>query len=185
MKAIKEISILGVGNNTIAYIDIIESCGYKVSGLYHYNADKVGEAYHDKQVVGTHNDLLENRDLSDMAFAISIGDNKLRYNISNEIRLRGGQIPTLIHPTASVSSYAKIESSVIIQAHSVVQGNTIVCKDTVISYHVGVTHGSIIKNGCYIASGAKIGANIYLDDFVFIGINASLVSNKINKTKRN
>ena len=32
----KDIYILGVGCNTVVYIDLVESCGYRVVGLYHY-----------------------------------------------------------------------------------------------------------------------------------------------------
>ena len=31
----KDIYILGVGCNTVVYIDLVESCGYRVVGLYH------------------------------------------------------------------------------------------------------------------------------------------------------
>lgn len=38
-----EIFILGVGNNTPVYIDLVEACGYTVGGLYHYNIERTGE----------------------------------------------------------------------------------------------------------------------------------------------
>ena len=39
----KEIYILGVGHNTPVYIDLVESCGYTIKGLYHYNEELTGK----------------------------------------------------------------------------------------------------------------------------------------------
>lgn len=37
----KDIYILGVGHNTGVYIDLAQSCGYNVKGLYHYNNERI------------------------------------------------------------------------------------------------------------------------------------------------
>ena len=42
----KEIYILGVGHNTPVYIDLVESCGYTIKGLYHYNEELTGKLDH-------------------------------------------------------------------------------------------------------------------------------------------
>ena len=39
----KEIYALGIGHNTPVSIDLAESCGYKIAGLYHYNDTRTGE----------------------------------------------------------------------------------------------------------------------------------------------
>ena len=39
----KIIYALGIGHNTPVFIDLAESCGYVVGGLYHYNGDRTGQ----------------------------------------------------------------------------------------------------------------------------------------------
>ena len=42
----KEIYVLGIGHNTPVYLYLVESCGYTIKGLYHYNDERVGELDH-------------------------------------------------------------------------------------------------------------------------------------------
>ena len=42
----REIYVLGIGHNTPVYLDLVESCGYIIKDLYHYNDERVGELDH-------------------------------------------------------------------------------------------------------------------------------------------
>lgn len=175
----KEIYILGVGHNTIVYIDLVESCGYKVAGLYHYNDERIGENIHGIPIVDSNSNLFKKESLKNINFAISVGDNKIRANLAEQIRVKSGNIPTLIHPSAVVSQYATISKGVVIHANSVVQADVIIEQDSVVSYNVSVTHTSQIGRTCYLASGSSIGAYITIENNVFIGQAAVLVSGKV------
>lgn len=175
----KEIYILGVGHNTIVYADLVEACGYKVAGLYHYNDERIGENIHGIPIVDSNANLFKKGSLEGMNFAISVGDNKIRANLANEIRDRGGNIPTLIHPTAVVSKYATIAKGVVIHANSVVQADATIEQDSVVSYNVSVTHTTHIGQACYLASAAQIGAYINIGNNTLIGQAAVIVSGKL------
>ncbi|HHX61234.1 MAG TPA: transferase [Epulopiscium sp.] len=175
----KEIYILGVGNNTAVYIDLVEACGYTPVGLYHYNNDKTGEKLLGVPIIDCNDNLLK-QDLRGKSFALSMGDNKLRASLSQQIRSKGGSIPTLIHPTAVVSKYAKIEESVVIQANSVVQAGASIDQDSVISYNSSLSHNSKIGKSCYQAFGSTIGAYVNIQDNVLIGQGATIISGKVD-----
>lgn len=174
-----EIYILGVGHNTIVYVDLVETCGYKVAGLYHYNNERVGETIHGIPIIDSNLNLFKKESLEGMNFAISVGNNKIRADIAKQIREKGGSIPTLIHPTAVVSKYASISEGVVIHANSVVQADVMIKKDTVLSYNSSVTHTSLIGEACYLAFNSTIGAYVKIQDYVFIGQSASIVSGKL------
>jgi sugar O-acyltransferase (sialic acid O-acetyltransferase NeuD family) len=176
----KDIYILGVGHNTIVYIDLVEACGYNVAGLYHYNNERTGELIHNHEIIDSNINLLNNKSLHGLNFAISVGDNKIRVELANLIREKGGKIPILIHPTAVVSKYAKIEDSVVIHANSVIQADVIIRQDTVVSYNTSVTHTSKIGKACYLAFNSNIGAYVEIEDSVFVGQSAAIVSGKLN-----
>lgn len=175
----KEIFILGVGHNTIVYIDLVESCGYKVSGLYHYNDERTGESIHGIPIIDSNSNLFKKESLTGMKFAISVGDNKIRADLAKKIREKGGNIPTLIHPTAVVSKYANISHGVVIHANSVVQADVIIKQDSVLSYNSSVSHTSSIGEACYLAFNSTIGAYVKIQDFVLIGQSASVVSGRV------
>lgn len=175
----EKIHILGVGNNTAVYIDLVEACGYEVSGLYHYEPSRIGQLYFGHRICGTHHDIVSSITDESTLFAISIGDNKIRQEIAQQIRSRRGRLPTLIHPSATVSPYANLEESVVVHAGAVVQAGVTIAMDTVISFRAGITHTTTIHRGCYVAGGATVGAYITIEDLAFIGLGATLVSGKV------
>jgi len=174
-----EIYILGVGHNTIVYIDLVESCGYKPIGLYHYNDERTGENIHGIPILDSNSNLFRRESLAGLNFEISVGNNKIRTELAKKIREKGGNIPTLIHPSSIVSKYAFIDTGVIIHANSVIQADASIGMDSVISYNVSVTHNSCIDRGCYLAAGSTIGAYISIQDHVLIGQAANIVSGKL------
>ena len=181
----KKIYILGVGINTIVYIDLVESCGYEIAGLYHYNDKRTGENIREIPIIDSNLNLFKKKSLMGMNFAISVGNNKIRADLAKQIREKGGNIPTLIHPTAVVSKYASISEGVVIHANSVVQADVIIKKDTVVSYNTSVTHTSSIGEACYLAFNSNIGAGIKIQNYVFIGQSASIVSGKLEYVGNN
>jgi len=180
----KEIYILGVGNNTAVYIDLVEECGYLPVGLFHYNNDRTGEKLLGIPIIDC-NDYLLKQDLTGKNFALSMGDNKFRASLAKQIKSMGGIIPTLIHPTAVVSKYALIEESVVIHANAVVQAGASIGQNSVISYNASITHTSTISKNCYLAAYAHIGAYTNVQENVLIGQAAITVSGKVDYIGRN
>lgn len=175
----EDIYILGVGHNTIVYIELLETCGYNIAGLLHFDESRIGEKILNYPIIGSHTAFLQNENLEGKNFALSMGDNKIRAALSERIRNKGGKVPTIIHPAAVVSKYSEIDEGVVIHANSVIQPDTSIGKDTVISYNVSVTHTSSIGRSCYLACGSCIGAYVNIGNFVLVGQAASLVSGKV------
>ena len=69
----KDIYILGVGHNTVVYIDLAEACGYHIKGLYHYNRERTGEIYYGYKILGSFDDLFSLKSLENMNFAAKLG----------------------------------------------------------------------------------------------------------------
>lgn len=176
----KEIYILGVGRNTEVYIDLAEACGYIPAGLYHYNNERTGESIHGVKILDSNENLFTTNNLKGKYFAVSVGDNKIRNDLANKLRVLGATVPMLIHPSAVVSKYAKIDNSVIIHANAVIQAGAVIKKDTVVSYNASVTHTSIIGEACYLAANSNIGAYVQVGNNVLIGQGAIIVSAKVN-----
>ena len=176
---LKEIYALGVGHNTSVFIDLAEACGYAVKGLYHFNDERTGEIDHGFEILGSFEDLLSNPTLKGMNFLLTMGDNKIRTELSNQIISLGGVIPSLIHPTAVISRFAKISPvGVYISPFTYVQADSSIGDNTVLLSHVNISHTTNIGRSCFIAGGATIGAYTTMEDFVFVGQGALSISAK-------
>lgn len=176
----KRIYILGVGHNTSVYIDLAEACGYEILGLYHYDSDRTGEIDHGYKILGSFDDLFAIGNLDGKNFALSQGDNKIRATLFNRILKNGGNIPTLIHPTATVSKFAILGKGCIIHINSVVHPDVTIGDNTVLSYNTSISHSSKIGNHCYLAFGTMIGAYTQIGNYVFFGIASHTISSKVD-----
>lgn len=176
----KQLYALGVGHNTPVFIDIAEQCGYDIVGLYHYNNQRTNEIDHGYKILGSFEDLFNGNDIAGKSFLLTMGDNKIRAELIERIISLGGNIPSLIHPTAVVSKFAKISDiCVYISAFTHIQADTFIDKGSVILSGVNVSHTNKIGKYCFIAGGATIGAYTNVEDYVFIGQGALTISSKV------
>lgn len=177
----KEIFALGVGHNTPVFIDLAEACGYKVLGLYHYNSERTGQKDHGFTILGSFEDLFSLGDLSGRNFLLTMGDNYIRAKVAEQILSLGGNVPTLIHPTAVISRFATISPvGVYISAFTFVQADTLINKGTILLSGVNVSHTNNIGCYCFVAGGCTIGAYTKVGDFVFFGIASHTISSKVD-----
>lgn len=179
MREPKEIYALGVGHNTPVFIDLALACGYAIVGLYHYNSDRTGDLEHGYPIIGSFDDLFALGDLKGMTFLLTMGDNRIRTELSDKIIEMGGKVPSMIHPTAVVSHFATIsEVGVYISPYTYVQADSTIGSNTMLLSHVNISHTTHIGKSCFIAGGATIGAYTDLQDFVFVGQGALSISEK-------
>lgn len=176
----KNIYALGIGHNTPVFIDLAIACGYEIAGLYHYNSERTGEIDHGFKILGSFEDLFLKEDLMGKNFLLTMGDNNIRTELSNKIIYLGGSVPTLIHPTAVISSFAVISQiGVYISPFTYVQADSSIGDNTILLSHVNISHTTHIGNSCFIAGGATIGAYTNVGNNVFVGQGALSISGKV------
>ena len=181
----KKIYVLGIGHNSIAMIDLAEDCGYEVAGLYHYNHDRTGDDYFGFKIEGCTEDLLAKDSLEGMNFLLTMGDNAIRRDLYERIVSKRGVVPTLIHPSSTVSKYTEIGNGVIIMPQSVVQADVTIGENTIITIHSAISHSTRIGSHCFISGNNLIGAYVNIEDGCWIGQACLVVSGTVNTIGKN
>lgn len=177
----KKIYALGIGHNTPVFIELAQSCGFNIAGLYHYNGSRTNEIDHGYNILGSFDDLFKSGLVKGNNFLLTMGDNKIRSTLCHHIINEGGHVPTLIHPTAIISKFAKVSSTgVYISPFTLIQADSEIGSNTVILSHVNVSHTTKIGKSCFFAGGSTIGAYTIVEDFVFVGQGALSISNKVS-----
>ena len=117
--------------------------------------------------------------LKGMNFILTMGDNKVRTELSNQIISLGGEVPSLIHPTAVISRFVKISPiGVYISPITYVQADSSIGDNTVLLSHVNISNTTNIGSSCFIAGGATIVAYTYNGGFCFCGSGRLSISAK-------
>lgn len=179
------IYLLGIGHNTPVFMDLAEQCGFDIAGLYHYNDQRTGEIEHGYPILGSFEDLLALDNLSDMNFLLTMGDNLIRTEMAEKIRSKEGQTPSVIHPTAVISRFAKIAEGVVVSPFTYIQADSKIGKDTVILSGVNISHNNSIGEGCFLAGGSTIGAYTRVGNYVFVGQGVLTISEKVRNIGEN
>ena len=89
-------------------------------------------------------------------FIPAFGNNVFRMEWINRIEASGGQLSTLIHPTAYVSPTAIINPGTVILPHAIINTNVVVGKGCIINLGSIVDHGCILEEGVHICLGAIV-----------------------------
>ena len=174
----KELYALGIGFTTPVFIEIAIDCGYTIAGLYHYNNDRTGEMDHGYKILGSFEDLFS-QDLTGKLFLLTMGDMRIRKDLTDRIYSRGGIIPTLIHPTARVSKFAHVsQNGVLISPNCIVQADVTIADGVVMRDQALICHTTNIESFVFIGPQALVGALLNIKEFVFIGQKSLLISKK-------
>lgn len=115
-------------------------------------------------------------------FFVSIGNAGARQKMQERIESSGGNIATLIHPDAVVSSSAEIGSGSVLMAGSVVNSSTMMGKGVIVNTSSSIDHDCRLSDFCHIAVGAHLCGTVELGSNTWIGAGA-VVSNNIKICK--
>lgn len=92
----------------------------------------------------------------DTSFIPAFGNNAFRMEWINRIEEGGGQLATLIHPTAYVSPTATISHGTVILPHAIVNTDVVIDRGFIINLGAIVDHGCILEEGVHLAPGAIV-----------------------------
>ncbi|MSU05595.1 hypothetical protein FYJ80_02205 [Spirochaetales bacterium NM-380-WT-3C1] len=74
----------------------------------------------------------------------------------NRIEESGGQLATLIHPTAYISPTATINPGTVILPHAIINTDVVVGKGCIINLGDIFDHGCVLEEGVHICLGAIV-----------------------------
>ena len=95
----------------------------------------------------------------DTFFYPAIGNNEFRCKLIYELLSVGGNVVSVIHPTAYISPTAKIGVGVAILPNSSIGTNVILGDGCIVNMHVVVDHDTVLETGVHIAPGAVVKGN--------------------------
>ncbi len=168
----KPILLIGNGGQAKVVKEIIDlSDEYELKG---YLTDDITEYHKEENLIY---DNLKNIHLykAEYVFHIAIGNNYIRKRLFNRLAISIEQFPVLRHPSAIVSSSAKIENGTVVMANSVINAETSIGKHNIINTGSIIEHDNVIKDYVHISPNSTLTGGVEVGEASQIGASATVL----------
>lgn len=170
MEPIKEIYIYGISGHGQVVADIANACGYTIAG---WIDDGANHAPDWETFIKTHQSI---------SIALGIGNNFIRSDLVKKILLMGYDLPSLIHPSAIISSSATISQGTIIMPLCVISANSKIAQGVIINSGSIIEHDCIIEEFVHVSPNCALAGGVSVGTMSQIGIGSSIIQNiKVGK----
>ncbi|MDY0940056.1 acetyltransferase [Priestia megaterium] len=127
-------------------------------------------------IVGKLADLSALRSEYEYAF-VAIGSNTARLKWTEKLSHHDFKIPTLIHPSSTVSAKSFIEEGTVIMAGAVINPDTRIGRSCIINTASTIDHDCILHRGVHTSPGAHLGGTVKIGERTWICIGATIINN--------
>lgn len=170
LKHKKKINLYGASGHAKVVIDCILSKDYyEIDQLFDDNKNI-------KELVGF--SVFETSQLKDTLqndLIVSIGDNKIRYNIVQKIHSYHKFCDFIPHNTAVVASSASIGKGSVIMPNAVINSKSSIGDHVIINSASVIEHDCIVGNFCHISPHATLAGGVCVGEGSHIGIGAQII----------
>lgn len=125
------------------------------------------------EVIGNTDSLLSSLGAFD-GVIVAIGNNEIRLNKTSELIGAGGELVSLIHPSAVVSRFSKISLGTFIGPGAVLQVDCSIGNACIINTNAVIEHDCNIFDGVHISPSAALAGGVSVGAKSWVGIGTSI-----------
>ena len=172
----KKVLIYGAGQlgGMVAYILSYQD-DIEIVGFIDDDQTQMGCEYNGISVLGSASMLSNLRKEGITGAIVSIGSNKIRSQIADQLVKSGFELINAIHPTAIISKHVRIGHGVIIGSGVNLYVNAVIGDNVFIGPGVIVSHDSIVRDNVLLSVGSVIGARVDIEPYAFVGAGATVM----------
>lgn len=163
----EKLIIIGAGGHGRVVSETAELNGYK-------KIDFLDDA-NKQTAVGKVSDFIKYIDEAD--FIVAIGSNAARMKIQSDLKKKGANIISLVHPNAIVSQSVSIGKGTVVMAGAVINAGALIGDGAIINTCASVDHDCKIGDFSHISVGARICGTVAIGKSTWIGAGTTVINN--------
>lgn len=167
----RQLIVIGAGGTAANVVNLALSLNYSIFGFV--SSNKASETLFNLPIFGA---LEEIQFLDKFHFCIAIGENYRREKYAVEVldRFPTLNFPALIHPSANIGPFAKIDRGTLIMPHSVIGTNAIIGSFCLLGAQTYFGHDSYLSDYASLGPAATFAGNGYLGRRSAVGLGAKV-----------
>ncbi|WP_394169174.1 acetyltransferase [Saccharospirillum alexandrii] len=168
----KQLAILGASGHGRVIADAAELSGWQ-KPIFFDDAWPSVEVNGPWSIEGDTKVLIERLSVFD-AVAVAIGNNRIRALKLAKLSEAGGNIVTIVHPSAVVSRYASIEVGSVILANAVVNASAKLGSGVIVNTGAVIEHDCVVGDYAHISPNAMLAGGVRVGELAWIGASAAV-----------
>jgi acetyltransferase EpsM len=169
----RPLKIIGSGGHGRVIADIARSAGETSIGFVD---DNYATAPPELNIEGPTRTLIA-RYIKSHRFVVAVGDRVQRRALASLILADGGDLATLIHPSAVIAPDVTIGEGTVVMAGVVINTGTRVGRFVIINTRASVDHDNLVEDNVQIAPGCTLAGTVVCRQDAFIGAGATIIQN--------
>lgn len=169
----KQLVIIGASGHGKVVADIARKNGY--DEIYFLDDNETLMECGGYAVVGKSSRYVD----FDCDVIVAIGNPKVRERIQKDVKTAGKNIPTLVHPKASIAENVEIGCGTVVVAGAVINPGARIGRGCIINTGASVDHDCEVADFVHVSVGAHVAGTVKIGERTWIGAGAT-VSNNIN-----
>lgn len=168
----KKLAILGASGHGKVVADIAEQLGWEQI-VFFDDASKNDDPDGHWSVIGCTQELIGT--LGDyQGVIVAIGNNQVRHQKLEQLKQIKAPLVSLIHPNATVSTYAQIGAGSVIMAGAVINIDAVISDGAIVNTASTIDHDCQLGTCVHVSPGANLAGAVEINDRSWIGIGASV-----------
>ncbi len=163
----KRLLILGAGGHGGVVADAAQCCGYSDIKFIDERWPELSQ-----KIVWPVVAASLPAQLQDWQVIVAIGQNKVRLDLIRELMGNDVDLPTIIHPSATVSKHAVLGLGCFLAANAVIGAGARIGLGSIVNTSASVDHDCTLGNGVHISPGAHLAGSVTVGECSWIGIGA-------------
>lgn len=170
--------IIGAGGHGKVVADIAMKLN-KYEEIIFLDDHNVGKNCLEIPIVGRCEDV--DRYICEYDFFVAIGNAAVRQKISEQLKQKGAELATLVHPNAVLAQHITIGTGTVVMAGAVINPDSEIGEGCIINTCASVDHDCIVEAYAHISVGAHLAGTVKIGTRAWIGAGAT-ISNNIEVT---
>ena len=168
---LRPLVIFGAGGHAVSVANVALSAGYTIK--HFVDKYKIGLNLLGISIIG---DIAELADLEAYCFGIAVGDNAARERIYDELQTKHSNLnfPSLVHASATISSFTSIGDGTVVMPKAVVGPNSKVGKFCLINTQSSIDHDCVMLDFSSLAPAAVTGGTVQIGLRSAVSIGATI-----------